>query len=165
MICERALQYASQLEAHLDEDGGFNVGNVRDLIGFVSELVADGEGWVKDGACSTCGGAFSTACPDCGVIAEALAQRFHETYERLAPQFGYRTREESARPWEEIPERNQRLMVAVCAEILRDSGSRPEGENAERSGAVEGEARQSGSPSEIAQTEHPTSATGEREGE
>ncbi len=36
---------------------------------------------------------------------EALARHFHETYERLAPEFGYRTREESAKPWEQVPER------------------------------------------------------------
>lgn len=50
--------------------------------------------------------------------AEALAQRFHETYERLAPEYGYRTREASAVPWADVPENNRALMVAVCAEIL-----------------------------------------------
>jgi hypothetical protein len=48
---------------------------------------------------------------------EMLAQRFHETYERLAPQFGYETRRESAKPWSEVPENNKQLMVAVCGEI------------------------------------------------
>jgi hypothetical protein len=51
-------------------------------------------------------------------LAAALAQRFHETYERLAPYFGYRTRKESAVPWEKVPEANRRLMIAVCAELL-----------------------------------------------
>lgn len=50
--------------------------------------------------------------------AESLAQRFHETYERLAPSFGYATREASAKPWADVPEQNKRLMIAVCAEIL-----------------------------------------------
>lgn len=49
--------------------------------------------------------------------AENLARRFHETYERLAPQFGYETRKDSAVPWSEVPERNRALMVAVAAEI------------------------------------------------
>lgn len=49
-----------------------------------------------------------------------LAQRFHETYERLAPNFGYKTRETSAKPWEQVPEQNKRLMIAVCAEILAE---------------------------------------------
>lgn len=50
--------------------------------------------------------------------AEKLAQIFHETYERLAPEFSYQTRKASAVPWEDVPENNKRLMVAVCAEIL-----------------------------------------------
>lgn len=50
--------------------------------------------------------------------AAALAQRFHEAYERLAPDFGYKTREASAKPWAEVPEQNKNLMIAVCAEIL-----------------------------------------------
>lgn len=48
---------------------------------------------------------------------EALARRFHETYERLAPSFGYKTREASAVPWESVPEANKALMIAVCAEL------------------------------------------------
>ena len=57
--------------------------------------------------------------------AEMLAQLFHETYERLAPEFGYETRKESAKPWAEVPEQNRKLMIAVCEEILErlDSGS------------------------------------------
>lgn len=50
---------------------------------------------------------------------EALARQFHEIYERLAPQFNYATRRESAVPWLEVPEDNRQLMVAVCAELLR----------------------------------------------
>jgi hypothetical protein len=49
---------------------------------------------------------------------EKLAQRFHETYELLAPSFGYKTREESAKPWVDVPEQNKQLMIAVCKEIL-----------------------------------------------
>jgi hypothetical protein len=52
------------------------------------------------------------------IPAEAVARRFHEAYERLAPDFGYRTREASAKPWDEVPEQNRALMVAVCAELL-----------------------------------------------
>ena len=52
--------------------------------------------------------------------ARTLARRFHEIYERLAPEFGYITRKETAVSWEEIPEdnANKRLMIAVCSEIL-----------------------------------------------
>lgn len=49
---------------------------------------------------------------------EDLAKRFHESYERLAPSFGYSTRKESAKPWSEVPEQNRNLMIAVCAEFL-----------------------------------------------
>lgn len=51
------------------------------------------------------------------VNAEELAKTFHEIYERLAPQFGYKTREASAVPWEDVPENNKKLMIAVCNEI------------------------------------------------
>lgn len=53
--------------------------------------------------------------------AEELAQMFHETYERLAPDHGYETRKDSAVAWESVPEKNKSLMIAVCQEII-DSG-------------------------------------------
>ncbi len=49
---------------------------------------------------------------------ERLARRFHEAYERLAPSYGYETRAESAVPWDQVPDQNRALMVAVCNEIL-----------------------------------------------
>jgi hypothetical protein len=51
------------------------------------------------------------------MTAEQLAQKFHEIYEELAPSHGYETRKESAVPWEEVPEKNRNLMIAVCARI------------------------------------------------
>lgn len=51
--------------------------------------------------------------------AAALAKRFHETYEKLAPQFNYKTREESKVAWDDVPEDNKNLMMATCAEILK----------------------------------------------
>jgi hypothetical protein len=53
-----------------------------------------------------------------GVTPEQLAELFHDTYERLAPSFGYETREASAVPWAEVPAQNRALMIAVCAEVL-----------------------------------------------
>lgn len=50
---------------------------------------------------------------------EWLARLFHETYERLAPSFGYKTRKESAVPWHEVPPKNRKLMIAVAAEIQK----------------------------------------------
>lgn len=49
---------------------------------------------------------------------ESVARLFHETYERLAPQFNYETRRATARPWDEVPEDNRRLMIAVANEVL-----------------------------------------------
>ena len=53
-----------------------------------------------------------------GWNAEQLAQLFHEIYERLAPNFGYKTREASRKPWTDVPQNNKLLMIAVCSEIL-----------------------------------------------
>ena len=50
--------------------------------------------------------------------AEAIAKAFHEAYERLAPDHGYETRIASAKPWEEVPEANRNLMIAVVQELL-----------------------------------------------
>ena len=46
-----------------------------------------------------------------------VARMFHEAYERLAPEFGYHTREESAVPWERVPARNRDLMTATVGEV------------------------------------------------
>lgn len=48
---------------------------------------------------------------------EELARKFHETYEKLAPKFGYKTRKESSVSWDKVPEKNKNLMIAVCKEI------------------------------------------------
>jgi hypothetical protein len=40
------------------------------------------------------------------------------TPERLAPEYGYRTREASAKPWSEVPEQNRALMTATCVDVL-----------------------------------------------
>ncbi len=49
---------------------------------------------------------------------EQVARLFHEAYERLATSFGYETRKQSAVPWEDVPEPNKSLMVAVAGEVL-----------------------------------------------
>jgi len=48
--------------------------------------------------------------------ATALAQKFHEAYERLAPQFGYETRPDTREI--DLSSANGRLMVAVCTELI-----------------------------------------------
>jgi len=45
-----------------------------------------------------------------------LARLFHETYEELAPQFGYETRQETRAFDPESP--NGKLMVATCESVL-----------------------------------------------
>lgn len=60
---------------------------------------------------------------DRAAVVEALARRFHATYERLAPDYGWETQESTrAKPWEEVPEHNRRLMLATI-EALLDDGS------------------------------------------
>lgn len=50
--------------------------------------------------------------------AERLAKTFHELYEKLAPRFGYQTRPESAVPWNEVPDQNRALMIAVATALI-----------------------------------------------
>lgn len=50
--------------------------------------------------------------------AEQLAQFFHETYNRLAPEFGHRKRQAKAKPWTELSELNKNLLTAVVREML-----------------------------------------------
>ena len=57
---------------------------------------------------------------------EQMAQAFHEAYEELAPQFGYKTREASAVPWADVPESNKRLMIATCERVARALLAQPE---------------------------------------
>jgi hypothetical protein len=75
---------------------------------------------------------FARAAEDCHALAreverlrvalnnsECLARLFHETYERLAPSFGYETRRDSAVSWEDVPPQNRSLMVATAGEVGR----------------------------------------------
>lgn len=48
----------------------------------------------------------------------SLAKKFHDAYERLAPQFGYETRPDTKVYAPDTP--NGRLMVAVCAEVMNE---------------------------------------------
>jgi hypothetical protein len=58
--------------------------------------------------------------------AETMARKFHETYERLAPAFGYATRDETKRFDPESP--NGRLMIATCAALAAALPVEPKGE-------------------------------------
>ena len=45
-----------------------------------------------------------------------FASVFHDTYERLAPEFGYETRSDTREFDEQSP--NGRLMIATCEQVL-----------------------------------------------
>jgi hypothetical protein len=64
-----------------------------------------------------------------GSPAGEIARRFHETYESLAPDHGYETREESAKPWEAVPAQNKNLMIATVERLLETGVIRPGGES------------------------------------
>lgn len=57
--------------------------------------------------------------------AEAIARRFHEAYELLAPDHGYETRQASRKPWSDVPDDNKNLMIAVVARLLDEDVVRP----------------------------------------
>jgi len=50
--------------------------------------------------------------------AETLARVFHEQYERLALEFGYKTRKASATSWKQVPECNKKLMTATARAVI-----------------------------------------------
>jgi hypothetical protein len=51
---------------------------------------------------------------------ENLAKLFHETYERLAPAFGWKTKKGCNVPFNRLPERNKALMIATCQTVLNE---------------------------------------------
>jgi hypothetical protein len=51
---------------------------------------------------------------------ERITRAFHEAYESLAPEYGYRTREASAKPWADVPENNKALMRATVGTLIHD---------------------------------------------
>lgn len=48
-------------------------------------------------------------------MSEELARKFHDTYERLAPDYGYETRDDTKEFDPTSP--NGQLMIAVCGEV------------------------------------------------
>ncbi len=50
--------------------------------------------------------------------ADLIARAFHARYEARAPEHGYKTRPDSAGPWEDIPNKNKDLMVEVVEDLL-----------------------------------------------
>jgi hypothetical protein len=58
---------------------------------------------------------------------EVIARCFHETYEALAPSFGYETREASAKPWADVPDQNKGLMKSVVRTLIANGVISPGG--------------------------------------
>ena len=52
--------------------------------------------------------------------AREVARRFHDAYESLAPSFGYKTRDASAKPWDELPANLRALMIATVERVLKE---------------------------------------------
>ncbi len=50
------------------------------------------------------------------LTSEELAKLFHETYEKLAPSFGYTTRTDTRKFNQNSP--NAQLMIATCSKVL-----------------------------------------------
>ncbi len=61
--------------------------------------------------------------------AREAAIKFHETYERLAPEFGYETRPDTKAFDPESA--NGKLMIAVCGEVLATATAKIEQQTAE----------------------------------
>jgi hypothetical protein len=51
---------------------------------------------------------------------EAIARAFHENYERLAPEFGWKPQPQSSVSWERVPPENRQLMQATVRSLLID---------------------------------------------
>lgn len=51
-------------------------------------------------------------------LIEQAARTFHETYERLAPRYNYKTRPESAVPWSKVPHENKALMIETTRAVV-----------------------------------------------
>lgn len=49
---------------------------------------------------------------------EQIARAFHEHYEHIAPELGYKTRPESAVRWEDLPVTNKAVMLSVVEVLL-----------------------------------------------
>lgn len=58
------------------------------------------------------------------VTPEYVARCFHAHYERLAPDYGYETRPESAVAFDDVPLTNRALMTDVARHVLRDIADR-----------------------------------------
>jgi hypothetical protein len=54
--------------------------------------------------------------------AHELATFFHDTYEMLAPDFGWTTSAGCVVPFDDLPDENRLLMLEVCERVLQEFG-------------------------------------------
>ena len=58
-------------------------------------------------------------------MSEQLAKKFHDTYERLSIEYGWKTQEQCQVNFADLPKENRELMIAVvsevCSDLLKDS--------------------------------------------
>lgn len=52
--------------------------------------------------------------------AAVIARHFHDTYEYLAPAYGYETRRASAVEWDAVPAANRALMTHTVANLIAE---------------------------------------------
>lgn len=52
-------------------------------------------------------------------IVEAMARAGHDEYERVAPEYGWGTQEQTRVPWDDLPESNRAVMRAAYGAALR----------------------------------------------
>lgn len=87
----------------------------RGIIEGLTVSVEDGE---AEGQATDPVAAFLAAlAPTTDAGGEALARRFHDLYEKLAPSFGYETREDTRTFDPSTP--NGKLMIAVCTALIQ----------------------------------------------
>ncbi len=60
---------------------------------------------------------------DAANLPKSLARFFHETYEDLAPEFGYETRPETRVAWDELPREYRALVARAVGEQTRGNAS------------------------------------------
>jgi hypothetical protein len=51
---------------------------------------------------------------------ESIARAFHDSYEKQADEHGWKPQDKTRVAWEDLPEQNRSLMIAVVRELLRD---------------------------------------------
>lgn len=51
---------------------------------------------------------------------EELAKFFHDEYDKLAPRYGWRTQISTQVTFDQLPDNNRALMVAVCEQVVEE---------------------------------------------